>query len=83
MAAHCINDVLTCGADPLILLDYVAAARLELEQVAELVEGAAEVCRAAGVALIGGETAELPGRLPRRRARLRRRRASASSSATG
>jgi phosphoribosylformylglycinamidine cyclo-ligase len=44
----------------LILLDYVAAAELELEQVAELVEGAAEVCRAAGVALIGGETAELP-----------------------
>ena len=61
MAAHCINDVITCGADPLILLDYVAASRLELEQVAELVEGAAEVCRAAGVALIGGETAELPG----------------------
>jgi phosphoribosylformylglycinamidine cyclo-ligase len=61
MAAHCINDVITCGADPLILLDYVAANRLELEQVADLVEGAAEVCRAAGVALIGGETAELPG----------------------
>jgi phosphoribosylformylglycinamidine cyclo-ligase len=61
MAAHCINDVITCGADPLILLDYVAANRLELEQVAELVEGAAEVCREAGVALIGGETAELPG----------------------
>ena len=61
MAAHCINDVLTCGADPLILLDYVAANELDLEQVAELVEGAAEVCRAAGVALIGGETAELPG----------------------
>ena len=61
MAAHCINDVITCGADPLILLDYVAANQLDLEQVAELVEGAAEVCRAAGVALIGGETAELPG----------------------
>ena len=61
MAAHCINDVITCGADPLILLDYVAASHLELDQVAELVEGAAEVCRAAGVALIGGETAELPG----------------------
>jgi len=60
MAAHCINDVLTCGADPLVLLDYVAAARIELEQVAELVEGAAEVCRTAGVALIGGETAEMP-----------------------
>jgi phosphoribosylformylglycinamidine cyclo-ligase len=61
MAAHCINDVITTGAEPLILLDYVAAAVLELEQVAELVEGAAEVCRAAGVALVGGETAELPG----------------------
>jgi phosphoribosylformylglycinamidine cyclo-ligase len=61
MAAHCINDVITCGADPLILLDYVAANQVDLEQVAELVEGAAEVCRAAGVALVGGETAELPG----------------------
>jgi phosphoribosylformylglycinamidine cyclo-ligase len=60
MAAHCINDVITCGAEPLILLDYVAASHIELEQVAELVEGAAEVCREAGVALIGGETAEMP-----------------------
>jgi phosphoribosylformylglycinamidine cyclo-ligase len=60
MAAHCINDVITCGADPLVLLDYVASARIELEEVAELVEGAAEVCSAAGVALIGGETAEMP-----------------------
>ena len=61
LAAHCIDDVLCTGAEPLFLLDYVAANRIELEQVAELVEGAAEVCRAAGVALIGGETAELPG----------------------
>jgi phosphoribosylformylglycinamidine cyclo-ligase len=61
MAAHCINDVITTGADPLILLDYIAANRIDLEQVAELVEGAAEVCREAGVALVGGETAELPG----------------------
>ena len=61
LAAHCINDVITCGAEPLLLLDYVAAARIELEEVVELVEGAAEVCRAAGVALVGGETAELPG----------------------
>jgi phosphoribosylformylglycinamidine cyclo-ligase len=60
MAAHCINDVVTCGAEPLVLLDYVASARIELEHVADLVEGAAEVCRAAGVALIGGETAEMP-----------------------
>lgn len=61
LAAHCINDVITTGADPLIFLDYVAANRIELEEVANLVEGAAAVCRAAGVALIGGETAELPG----------------------
>jgi phosphoribosylformylglycinamidine cyclo-ligase len=61
MAAHCINDVATTGADPLMLLDYVAANRIDLEQVADLVDGAAEVCRAAGVALVGGETAELPG----------------------
>jgi phosphoribosylformylglycinamidine cyclo-ligase len=61
LAAHCINDVLTTGATPLMLLDYVAAAAIDLDQVAELVEGAAEVCRAAGVALVGGETAELPG----------------------
>jgi phosphoribosylformylglycinamidine cyclo-ligase len=61
LAAHCINDVITTGADPLFLLDYVAANRIELESVAELVEGAAAVCREAGCALIGGETAELPG----------------------
>ena len=61
LAAHCINDVLCTGATPLFLLDYVAAAHIELDQVAELVEGAAEVCRAAGCMLVGGETAELPG----------------------
>jgi len=61
LAAHCINDVATCGAEPLMLLDYVAADAIRLEEVAELVEGAADVCRAAGVALVGGETAELPG----------------------
>ena len=60
LAAHCINDVITTGADPLFLLDYVAAGRIDLEDVAELVSGAADVCRAAGVALLGGETAELP-----------------------
>jgi len=61
LAAHCIDDVLCSGAEPLFFLDYVAASKIDLEQVAELVEGAAEVCRAAGCALIGGETAELPG----------------------
>jgi phosphoribosylformylglycinamidine cyclo-ligase len=61
LAAHCINDVLCSGAEPLFLLDYVAANRVDEAQVAELVEGAAEVCRTAGCVLIGGETAELPG----------------------
>ncbi|MBA2536627.1 MAG: phosphoribosylformylglycinamidine cyclo-ligase [Actinobacteria bacterium] len=61
LAAHCVNDVLCTGADPLFLLDYVAAAEIDLEQVAELVEGAAGLCREAGCALLGGETAELPG----------------------
>jgi phosphoribosylformylglycinamidine cyclo-ligase len=61
LAAHCINDVLCSGADPLFLLDYVAANRIDQEQVAELVAGAADVCREAGCILVGGETAELPG----------------------
>jgi phosphoribosylformylglycinamidine cyclo-ligase len=61
LAAHCINDVLTTGAKPLFLLDYVAANTVDLDEVAELVEGAAEVCREARCALLGGETAELPG----------------------
>jgi phosphoribosylformylglycinamidine cyclo-ligase len=61
LAAHCINDVLCSGADPLFLLDYVAANRIDEEQVAELVEGATSVCREAGCMLVGGETAELPG----------------------
>jgi phosphoribosylformylglycinamidine cyclo-ligase len=61
LAAHCINDVITTGAEPLFLMDYMAAGAVELDELAQLVEGAAEVCRAAGVALLGGETAELPG----------------------
>src|SRR5262249_52136897 len=60
MAAHCINDVVTVGAEPLFLLDYVAAARIDLDEAAELVEGAAAVGRAARCALMGGETAEMP-----------------------
>ena len=61
LAAHGINDVLTTGAEPLFFLDYVAAGAIDPEQVAELVEGAAGVCRDAGCAILGGETAELPG----------------------
>jgi phosphoribosylformylglycinamidine cyclo-ligase len=61
LAAHCIDDVITTGADPLFFLDYVASGSLDLEEVAELVEGAATVCSEAGCAILGGETAELPG----------------------
>jgi phosphoribosylformylglycinamidine cyclo-ligase len=61
LAAHGINDVLTTGAEPLFFLDYVAAGTIDADQVVELVEGAAEVCRAVGCAILGGETAELPG----------------------
>ncbi len=61
VAAHCINDVLTTGAEPLFFLDYVAADKIELELVTELVEGVAEICRDNGCVLLGGETAELPG----------------------
>src|SRR5262245_45713155 len=61
LAAHGINDVATTGAEPLFFLDYVAAGTIDPDQVAELVEGAAEVCRPAGCAILGGETAELPG----------------------
>ncbi len=61
LAAHGINDVLTTGAAPLFFLDYVAASTIEPDQVVQLVEGAADVCRAAGCAILGGETAELPG----------------------
>ncbi len=58
---HCINDVLVQGARPLFFLDYVASARLDAAVVAEVVAGAAAACRAAGVAILGGETAEMPG----------------------
>ena len=61
LAAHCINDILTSGAEPLFFLDYVAANTIDVEQVAELIEGVADVCRVAGCAILGGETAELPG----------------------
>jgi len=58
---HCANDVLATGARPLIFLDYVASGKLDPEAVAGIVRGAAEACGRLGIALLGGETAEMPG----------------------
>lgn len=57
---HCINDVAVQGADPLFFLDYLAVGRLDAEVAAQIVTGIANACAASGVALVGGETAELP-----------------------
>ena len=58
---HCVNDILTCGAEPLFFLDYIAMGKMVPERVEAIARGLAQACRDAGCALIGGETATMPG----------------------
>jgi len=61
LVAMCVNDMVTCGADPLFFLDYFAASKLEPKSTAKIIKGIANACKLSNCALLGGETAEMPG----------------------
>ena len=61
LVAMCVNDMVTCGAEPLFFLDYFAASKLEPKSTAKIVKGIANACKKSNCALLGGETAEMPG----------------------
>ena len=61
---HCVNDILVQGAEPMFFLDYIGASKLTPNMIAQLIDGLCKACRENGCALIGGETAEMPGLYP-------------------